>query len=77
MLAEGVIGHQERLFRAIRKHAVRPMDHRRLDEGKGLLPQLQAVAGLDRLKIPFPVITAEEPFAAPGGTEHLRLRTEF
>ena len=37
MLAEGIVGEEDFLFRAVSYHVVRPMKHRRGNKGKGAL----------------------------------------
>ena len=45
MLAEAVIGKENFFFRAIRNHAVRPMEHRNGNEFQIAFADIEAVAG--------------------------------
>ena len=52
VLAEGVVGQQQLVFGNVGKHAVGPVQHRRLEEGQCLVPQRDRVTAADDLTLP-------------------------
>ena len=62
VLTKGIVGKEDRVSGKIFHHAVRPVQHRRLDEDQFLFPERQFVPRLDYLEIPVLMIMALQGF---------------
>ena len=77
VLAERIVRHQDRLASHVGEHAVRPMEHRRLDKHQFVPAQADAVPGLHRHEIPFFVVMPRHAGGAVLGDDHLGIRAQF
>ncbi|OQC73184.1 MAG: hypothetical protein BWX45_00627 [Deltaproteobacteria bacterium ADurb.Bin002] len=70
MLAEGVVGKQDRVAGEVLHHGIRPVQHHGFDENQFLSAQAELVAGFHHLEVPVLVIVALEGFQSVGCAVH-------